>query len=70
MARTQEPVAVVGIGAMGHGMATSALRAGIPTIVWNRTPAATRDLAGLGADVAETVADAARRAPLAYRVVR
>ena len=45
MARTQSPVAVVGIGAMGHGMATSALRAGIPTIVWNRTPEATRDLA-------------------------
>ena len=41
MARTQSPVAVVGIGAMGHGMATSALRAGIPTIVWNRTPEAT-----------------------------
>ena len=36
MAATHEPVAVLGIGAMGHGMATSALRAGIPTIVWNR----------------------------------
>jgi len=33
MAHTQDPVAVLGIGAMGHGMATSALRAGIPTIV-------------------------------------
>jgi 3-hydroxyisobutyrate dehydrogenase-like beta-hydroxyacid dehydrogenase len=31
----QEPVAVLGIGAMGHGIATSALRAGIPTVVWN-----------------------------------
>ncbi len=41
MAQTQEPVAVLGIGAMGHGMATSALRAGIPTIVWNREPEAT-----------------------------
>ena len=30
MARTHEPVAVLGIGAMGHGMAASALRAGIP----------------------------------------
>ena len=58
----QEPVAVLGIGAMGHAMATSMLRAGIPTIVWNRRRAATRDLAGLGADVAETAADAARRA--------
>ena len=48
MAGTGEPVAVLGIGAMGHGMAASALRAGIPTIVWNRKIAATRGLAGLG----------------------
>ena len=34
----QDPVALLGIGAMGHGMAASALRAGIPTIVWNRSP--------------------------------
>jgi 3-hydroxyisobutyrate dehydrogenase len=65
----QEPVAVLGIGAMGHGMATSLLRAGIPTIVWNRRPAATRDLAGLGADVAETVADAAREAAIVVTMV-
>jgi 3-hydroxyisobutyrate dehydrogenase len=69
MVRTQEPVAVLGIGAMGHAMATSMLRAGIPTIVWNRTPAATRDLAGLGADVAETAADAARRAAVVVTMV-
>jgi len=31
---TSEPVAIIGVGTMGHGMATSALRAGIPTIVW------------------------------------
>ncbi len=65
----QEPVAVLGIGAMGHAMATSVLRAGIPTIVWNRRPAATRDLAGLGADVAETAADAARRAAIVVTMV-
>jgi 3-hydroxyisobutyrate dehydrogenase len=65
----QEPVAVLGIGAMGHGMATSALRAGIPTIVWNRTPAPTDDLAGLGAEVAETAADAARRAAIVVTMV-
>lgn len=45
----QEPVAVLGIGAMGHGMAVSTLRAGIPTIVWNRGPAATEELGGPGA---------------------
>src|ERR1700674_4389756 len=69
MALTQEPVAVLGIGAMGHGMATSALRAGIPTIVWNRKAAATRDLAELGAEVAETAADAARRAAIVVTMV-
>ena len=51
MESAHEPVAVLGIGAMGHGMATSALRAGIRTIVWNRNPAPTRDLANLGAEV-------------------
>ena len=65
----QEPLAVLGIGAMGHGMAASALRAGIPTIVWNRSPAPTRDLAGLGADVAETPPDAARRAAIVVTMV-
>ena len=69
MAGTYEPVAVLGIGAMGHGMATSALRAGIPTIVWNRTPEATRDLAELGAEVADTAADAARRAAIVVTMV-
>jgi 3-hydroxyisobutyrate dehydrogenase len=69
MADTQEPVAVLGIGAMGHAMATSMLRAGLPTIIWNREPAATRDLAGLGAEVAETAADAARRAAIVVTMV-
>src|SRR5947207_13373358 len=69
MARTQDPVAVLGIGAMGHGMATSALRGAIPTIVWNRSPDATRDLVTLGAEVAETVADAAQRAAIVVTMV-
>ena len=69
MASTHEPVAVLGIGTMGHGMAISALRAGIPTIVWNREPEATRDLAGLGAEVAESAADAARRAAIVVTMV-
>ena len=69
MARTDEPIAVLGIGAMGHGMAASALRAGIPTIVWNRRLEATRDLAERGAEVAETAADAARRAAIVVTMV-
>jgi 3-hydroxyisobutyrate dehydrogenase len=69
MTRTHEPVAVLGIGAMGHGIAASALRAGIPTIVWNRTPEPMRDLAQLGADVVETASDAAARAGVVVTMV-
>ena len=69
MATAPEPVAFLGIGTMGHGMATNALRAGIPTIVWNRGPGATRDLADLGAEVADTPDDAARRAAIVVTMV-
>jgi 3-hydroxyisobutyrate dehydrogenase len=69
MASAKEPVAFLGIGTMGHGLATNALRAGIPTIVWNRDPGATRDLADGGASVAETAADAARQAGIVVTMV-
>src|SRR5437899_11184272 len=69
MAPAQEQIGVLGIGTMGHGMAASALRGGIPTIVWNREPKATRDLADLGAEVADTAADAARRAAIVVTMV-
>ena len=69
MTPAKEPVAFLGIGTMGHGMAASALRAGIPTIVWNRDPEATRDLADRGAEVAETPADAARQAAIVVTMV-
>jgi 3-hydroxyisobutyrate dehydrogenase len=69
MAPAKEPVVFLGIGTMGHGMAISALRAGIPTIVWNRDPGATRDLADLGAEVAQTPADAARQGAIVVTMV-
>jgi 3-hydroxyisobutyrate dehydrogenase len=50
-------------------MATRALGAGIPTIVWNRDPEATRNLADLGAEVAESSADAARGAAIVVTMV-
>ena len=62
-------VAFLGIGTMGHALATSAMRAGIPTVVWNREPETTKDLAGLGADVAETAAEAAQRAEIVVTMV-
>jgi 3-hydroxyisobutyrate dehydrogenase len=66
---TQEPVAILGIGTMGHGMATAALRAGISTMVWNRNQEATQDLAKLGAEVSPTAADAARSAAIVITMV-
>jgi 3-hydroxyisobutyrate dehydrogenase len=69
VASQQETVTFLGTGTMGHGMATSALRAGLPTIAWNREPEATKDLADLGADVAATAADAAARAGIVVTMV-
>jgi len=69
MAAHKEPIAFLGIGTMGHAMATRALRAGIPTIVWNRDPEATGDLGKLGAEVAQSPADAARRATIVVTMV-
>lgn len=68
-ARTQETVAVFGTGTMGHAMATSALRAGIRTVVWDLNPDRSRDLAGAGAQVAETAGDAAARAGIVVTMV-
>jgi 3-hydroxyisobutyrate dehydrogenase len=65
----KEPVAFLGIGTMGHAMAANALRAGIATIVWNRDPAATKDLVELGAELAESPVDAARRASIVVTMV-
>jgi 3-hydroxyisobutyrate dehydrogenase len=67
--QSMERVAVLGIGTMGHGMAESTLRAGIPTIVWNRNRDATRDLVELGAEVGDTAANAARRAGIVVTMV-
>jgi 3-hydroxyisobutyrate dehydrogenase len=57
-------IAVLGLGVMGRAIAVNARRAGLPTVVWNRTPQRTRDLVALGARVADSAADAARRADI------
>ncbi len=69
MAAAHEPVAVLGVGAMGHGMADSALRAGIPVIVWDRRMEAAQGLAARGAQVAGSAAEAARRAAIVVTMV-
>jgi 3-hydroxyisobutyrate dehydrogenase len=51
-------VAVLGTGIMGAGMARSMLRAGHTVSVWNRTAARAQPLAGDGATVGDTAAEA------------
>ena len=69
MAQAQESVAVLGVGTIGHGMAASALRGGIPTIVWDRNPERARDLADRGAQVADSAVEAAARAGIVVTMV-
>ncbi|MEH3032461.1 MAG: NAD(P)-dependent oxidoreductase [Aeromicrobium erythreum] len=51
-------VTVIGLGAMGAGMAASTLRAGIATTVWNRSPEKAEPLREQGADEAGTAGEA------------
>jgi 3-hydroxyisobutyrate dehydrogenase len=45
---------------MGRAMAASALRHGIPTVVWNRNPELARGVVEKGAEIASSVADAVK----------
>jgi 3-hydroxyisobutyrate dehydrogenase-like beta-hydroxyacid dehydrogenase len=60
-------VAVVGLGAMGSRIARRLLDAGHTVLVWNRTTARAKEIAG--AEVAESPADAARRADVVITMV-
>lgn len=62
-------MAVLGLGGMGQPMATNILQAGLPTVVWNRRPEPTRRLGEQGAEVADTPADAVRRADVVITMV-
>lgn len=53
-------IGVIGLGHMGHAIATSLLRAGHSVVAWNRSPAKAEPLRAAGARVAETIADACR----------
>ena len=55
-------VAVIGLGGMGSRMARRLLDSGHELVVWNRTMEKAQPLVELGAIVAESPADAARRA--------
>jgi len=55
---TNTKVTVLGLGAMGAALATSLVRAGHATTVWNRSPGKADALVDLGATAAATVRDA------------
>jgi 3-hydroxyisobutyrate dehydrogenase len=69
MTPAKETIAFLGLGTMGYAMATNAIGADIPTIVWNRDAQVSRALSELGAEVAESPADAARRAAIVVTMV-
>jgi 2-hydroxy-3-oxopropionate reductase len=54
-----EPIALLGLGAMGRPMAHNLAKAGFDLTVWNRTPGKDRDAAAAGARTAVTPAEAA-----------
>ena len=62
--RDQDPVAVLGAGIMGSAMARNLAGAGLPTTVWDRSPAATAPLSAAGARAATTPQEAIRDARL------
>jgi 3-hydroxyisobutyrate dehydrogenase len=62
-------LAVLGLGTMGAAIAGSALRAGLPPVVWNRNPAAGADLAGQGVEVAPSVTEAVEQAEVVITMV-
>ena len=59
MATRHHDIAVLGTGRMGAPIARNLLAAGFGVAVWNRTPGRARELAGAGARLAASPADAA-----------
>lgn len=57
-------VALLGTGTMGAGMAASIARAGLPLRVWNRSREKAEPLAGVGAVIADSPAEAVEGADL------
>jgi 3-hydroxyisobutyrate dehydrogenase len=54
-------VGFIGLGLMGQPMALNLARAGMPLVVWNRTPARSEPLCAAGARVATSPAEVFRR---------
>lgn len=57
-------IAFIGMGIMGRGMSRNLLKAGYPVTVWNRTRSKAEEVAADGAEVADSIADAAQSAEI------
>src|SRR5271163_3988251 len=62
-------VTLLGLGAMGAGMAANWLAKGFQLSVWNRTPAKAQALAAKGAKAAATPREAAAGADVIFAMV-
>lgn len=68
---TDKPrVALLGTGIMGAGMARNIAKAGLPLRVWNRSRAKASPLAEVGAEVADTPAEAVDGADVVVTMLR
>ncbi|ERK16305.1 2-hydroxy-3-oxopropionate reductase [Pantoea sp. AS-PWVM4] len=63
-------ITVIGLGAMGSRMASNLLKAGHVLTVWNRTPAAVKELASAGAIIGKTPREAVASADVVLSMVR
>jgi 3-hydroxyisobutyrate dehydrogenase len=64
-----QTVALMGLGAMGSGMAQNLLKAGFPLTIYNRTRTKAEPLAAKGARIAETPKEAGRDAQVILSMV-
>src|SRR2546421_11729229 len=65
----RDPVAVIGLGAMGFPIARCLLAAGVPLTVYNRTTSRADALVAAGAALAGSPAEAAARARVVISMV-
>ncbi|WP_410665880.1 NAD(P)-dependent oxidoreductase [Amycolatopsis sp. lyj-84] len=63
-------VGFAGLGSMGGPMALNLARAGIPLLVWNRTPGKTSELVTAGAEVAEDAAELFTRCEVVFLMLK
>jgi 3-hydroxyisobutyrate dehydrogenase len=66
---TNPKLALLGLGTMGRAMASSALRNGISTVVWNRDLEVATQMAGRGAEVALSPVDAVKGVDMVITMV-